>query len=266
MSLYLIGSALVFFCLSWRKYQEDRLSFMLLHGGRLPQSNGPATGGSAPHGAAAARSLAATPSPAGVHMLLLSIFDGHGGAETSHYCHKYFHPFLRARIEAQWHRWMDERREWAAERDANTAAAAAAVAAATADTSVAAAAPAPRRKRTGSFTESGEPQSAAASAPSRSRSHSASHGSSAAFTAPPPPPAYPFDAAFLTAAFLDFDAYIPLPSPDNIPRNQPPQPQQQTLGGMRRQTQPQAPPEGNNIPHLASGTTATLCIVDLANQ
>lgn len=244
---------------------------MLLHAGRPPQSNGPtaAAHGGAAHAAAARStpaSAASSPSPAGVHMLLLSIFDGHGGAETSHYCHQHFHPFLRARIEARWRRWTDERKEWAAQRDEKDAAAAAATA--TADTSVAhaaAAVPVPRRKRTGSFTESGDPKeaAAAAAAPSRSRSHSASHGGGAS-TVPLAPPAYPFDAAFLTAAFLDFDASIPLPSPDNIPRNQPPPPQQH-IGGMRRQTQ-QAPPEGNNIPHLASGTTATLCIVDLANQ
>jgi len=246
----------------WRKYQEDRLSCMHLRAGHLPVRNLNGGGNgvapedaslqNAPPAAVAAamarmqavnaKSEAAlgTVSGEGIHMLFLSIFDGHGGANTSQYCHAHFHPFLRARVEKRMAEWHKERAQWA--RNGTTAGG--------------------RRKRTSSASDvestlSGAAAAAAAATPSRSKSQSSSLPAGGA--AGPPP--YPLDQAFLTQAFLDFDAEIPLPSADFIPRNPPPQ---DLGGGLRRA--PAGPAPGNNIPHLASGTTASLCIVDLANQ
>ena len=216
----------------WRKYQEDRISYMALQEGRVPLAN-------------AAVPTSSTPSPPGIHMVFLSIFDGHGGADTSQYSHIHFHPFLRARVEKR----MDE---WNRECKRVTAAAAAA-------------ASEHRRRRTGSVIEHDNSESSFHSFSSSSSSLAVTLGPVTGATAAAAAlPAYPIDSAFLSAAFLDFDASIPLPQAGNIPRNAPPPPPQQS-GGMRKQ-QAVPPPEGNNIPHLASGTTATLCILDLANQ
>ena len=217
---------------AWRKYQEDRISFMRLEGGRQPRSN---LSASARSHQGRSRGSSLQPTPQGIHMLFLSVFDGHGGADTSHYAHTHFHTFLRERVEGRMTQWMEEKNR--AARGESTGQAETVARAAS-------------KKRASS--------SAAAAAAGTA---SASTGTSAA--APPP---YPLDSAFLTQVFLDFDASIPLPAAEDIPRNAAPPPP--LPGGLARSrpSQNQQPPEGNNIPHLASGTTASLCIIDLANQ
>jgi len=92
-------------------------------------------------------------------------------------------------------------------------------------------------------------------APHRSISAQATPVRSASTISPFPP--YPIDSEFLTKAFLDFDALIPLPPRSQLPR-------QNSTGGMRFSQQ--QPPPGNDIPHMASGTTASITIVDLNNH
>lgn len=199
----------------WRKYQEDRLSYMQLIPGQPPLCNSPVK--------------STTPSPASINMLFLSIFDGHGGSDTSEYCARHFHPFLRARVEERMLHWREQQL------------------AASITGGIGISGGSRVHKRRHSFSEVATPLS---SASSRTNSFSLS---SAAL------PPHPIDNEFLAKVFLEFDAGIPLPPAESIPRNSPP-----SIGGFRRA--PPTAPLGNNIPHLASGTTATVCIIDLANN